>query len=243
MGINVQSCCHLCRVRVFHYRSDESLTMMPFYYKHRKCLAADPTNIETKEDQNQEQAWMSEYPCDKDIQVLGRKYYCKRVKRNDMEQTERKREAGLCYLCKKMIYLSSDGALSSGEATACLHQVDRRKGFKTDRQKIIDLLWAYPKRAAGYRWDIDKAQQLYGAILPYIGVPRGATFNCVCGESISLDSALSSYRNYAKDDLAEIKSALGLPDDTPEPLVGAIWRLQQRIEDLEEKFKDKGCEA
>ncbi|KKN31699.1 hypothetical protein LCGC14_0821220 [marine sediment metagenome] len=34
--------------------------------------------------------------------------------------------------------------------------------------------------------------------------------------------------------LTEIKAALGLPDDTPEPLVGVIWRLQQRIEDLEE---------
>lgn len=130
MGINVQSCCHLCRVRVFHYRSEESLTMMPFYYKHRKCLAADPANIETKEDQNQEQSWMSEYPYDEDVQLLGRKYYCKRVKRNDME---------------------------------------------------------YP------------------------------------------------------DDLNEIKSALGLPDDTPEPLVGAIWRLQQRIEDLEVKYKDEDC--
>lgn len=38
-----------------------------------------------------------------------------------------------------------------------------------------------------------------------------------------------------EDDLTEIKSALDLPDDTLEPLVGVIWRLQQRIEDLEEK--------
>ncbi len=88
MGINVQSCCHSCRVRVFHYRSEESLTMMPFYYKHRECLAADPANIETKEDQNQEQDWMSEYPCDEDIQVLGREYSCKRVKK--METYEEK---------------------------------------------------------------------------------------------------------------------------------------------------------
>ncbi len=40
------------------------------------------------------------------------------------------------------------------------------------------------------------------------------------------------------DDLAEIKSALGLPDDTPEPLVGVIWRLQQRIEILEDWIRD-----
>ncbi len=37
------------------------------------------------------------------------------------------------------------------------------------------------------------------------------------------------------DDLSEIKSSLGLPDDTPEPLVGVIWHLQQRIEDLEKE--------
>ncbi len=35
------------------------------------------------------------------------------------------------------------------------------------------------------------------------------------------------------DGLTEIKSALGLPDDTSEPLVGLIWGLEQRIEDLE----------
>ncbi len=34
--------------------------------------------------------------------------------------------------------------------------------------------------------------------------------------------------------LSEIKSALDLPDDTPEPLVGLIWGLQQRIEVLEQ---------
>ncbi len=38
------------------------------------------------------------------------------------------------------------------------------------------------------------------------------------------------------DDLTEIKSALDLPDDTPEPLVGLIWGLQQRIEDLEQIY-------
>lgn len=44
------------------------------------------------------------------------------------------------------------------------------------------------------------------------------------------------------DDLTEIKSALGLPDDTPEPLVGVIWRLQQRVEDLEESLRLQGLE-
>ena len=40
------------------------------------------------------------------------------------------------------------------------------------------------------------------------------------------------------DDLAEIKSILGLPDDTLEPLVGLIWRLQQRVEALEDWIRD-----
>ncbi len=39
------------------------------------------------------------------------------------------------------------------------------------------------------------------------------------------------------DYLASVRAALGLPDDTPEPLVGVIWRLQQRIEDLEERVE------
>lgn len=81
MGINLQSCCHKCQVRVFHYRSEECLTMMPFYYKHRPCLTIDSANLETKEDQNQEEEWMCEYPCDEEIQEIGRKYYCKRIKR------------------------------------------------------------------------------------------------------------------------------------------------------------------
>lgn len=41
------------------------------------------------------------------------------------------------------------------------------------------------------------------------------------------------------DDLTEIRRALGLPPGTSEPLVGLIWRLEQRIEDLEERAKKK----
>lgn len=126
--------------------------MMPFYYKHRKCLAIDSTNIETKEDQNQEEGWMSKYPYDKEIQILGRKYYCKRVKRSEQKEVQ-------------------------------------------------------PNPREGYR--LRDATEIYEAILPYIN---------------------------PLDDLAEIRVALGLPDDTPESLVGIIWRLQQRIEDLEEKY-------
>jgi len=40
------------------------------------------------------------------------------------------------------------------------------------------------------------------------------------------------------DYLSSVKGALGLSEDTPEPLVGVIWRLQQRIEDLERAIED-----
>jgi len=43
------------------------------------------------------------------------------------------------------------------------------------------------------------------------------------------------------DDLSEIRGALGLPKATPEPLVGVIWRLQQRIEDLEKPPDFPSC--
>lgn len=76
MGINLQSCCHLCKVKVFHFRSEESITMMPFYYKHRKCLSKNPANLETKEDQAQEESWMYEYSPDEEIQKRAEKHYC-----------------------------------------------------------------------------------------------------------------------------------------------------------------------
>jgi hypothetical protein len=62
MGINIMSCCHKCRVKVFHYRRKENKTIIPFYYKHRNCLQEDPNNIETLDDQLQEKDWMDEYP-------------------------------------------------------------------------------------------------------------------------------------------------------------------------------------
>jgi len=67
MGINLISGCHIHKVKVFHYRGQESKTMMPFYYKHRDCLP----NIETLEDQEQEKPWMEEYETDEEIQKLA----------------------------------------------------------------------------------------------------------------------------------------------------------------------------
>lgn len=59
MGMNLQSCCHKCREKIFHYRGKENETILPFYYKHRNCLREDKNNLETKEDQIQEEWWMS----------------------------------------------------------------------------------------------------------------------------------------------------------------------------------------
>ena len=69
MGINLISGCHKCKVKVFHYRNRENLTLMPFYYKHRDCLP----DVETLEDQAQEQTWMDKYKYDEEIQKLGEK--------------------------------------------------------------------------------------------------------------------------------------------------------------------------
>lgn len=61
MGMNLQSCCHRCKVRVFHYRGRENETLLPFYRKHYFCMVLNPKNIETLEDQIQEESWMSLY--------------------------------------------------------------------------------------------------------------------------------------------------------------------------------------
>lgn len=61
MGLNLYSACHKHKVKVFHFRSEEDKTMMPFYYKHRDCLEANPMiSVETLEDQAQERDWMAE---------------------------------------------------------------------------------------------------------------------------------------------------------------------------------------
>ena len=61
MGMNLQSCCHRCKVRVFHFRGREQETLLPFYNKHYICIKINPENITTREDQIQEEAWMSDY--------------------------------------------------------------------------------------------------------------------------------------------------------------------------------------
>lgn len=61
MGMNLITCCHKCRVQVFHYRGKENETIYPFYKMHYECMMLNPDNLETCEDQIQEADWMDEY--------------------------------------------------------------------------------------------------------------------------------------------------------------------------------------
>lgn len=77
MGNNVISCCHKCKVQVFHYRREEHKTILPFYRKHKACAREDIKNVQTVMDNNStDQVWMYKgagydpYPFDEDIQNL-----------------------------------------------------------------------------------------------------------------------------------------------------------------------------
>jgi hypothetical protein len=61
MGMNLQTCCHKCRERVFHFRGEENKTILPFYKKHEKCIRENPSNVETLEETYQWVEWMEEY--------------------------------------------------------------------------------------------------------------------------------------------------------------------------------------
>lgn len=134
-----------------------------------------------------------------------------------------------------------------------------------DEQRIIEELSRFvdQTKLRGETALARSAEEVYEAIRPYLGLPdnlsevRQVNFP---SEAISVLVELSkaSLGHIVKgkwlqdwmdrfrvacrgitalDDLSEIKSALGLPDDTPEPLVGVIWRLEQRIEDLGKEIK------
>ena len=60
MGMNVQSACHKCKEKVFHFRGNESDTIMPFYRKHRSCMDELASNVVTLEDQYQYEDWMDD---------------------------------------------------------------------------------------------------------------------------------------------------------------------------------------
>ena len=58
MGNNVISCCHKCKVQMFHYRNEENKTILPFYRKHRDCAKEDINNVQTVMDNNgTDQPW------------------------------------------------------------------------------------------------------------------------------------------------------------------------------------------
>ena len=67
MGINIISCCHKCKVKVFHFRRKENMTIIPFYRNHQQCMRENPNNVETKDDQMQEEDWMEDYRDDNQI--------------------------------------------------------------------------------------------------------------------------------------------------------------------------------
>lgn len=79
MGMNLRSCCHLCKEKTFHFRRRENETLLPFYQRHDVCMRLNPSNVETKEDQMQEEDWMaddSEYlelahPTNLDVWIKG----------------------------------------------------------------------------------------------------------------------------------------------------------------------------
>lgn len=52
MGYNLVSACHKCKVRKFHFRNEEHLTVRPFYIEHRLCSKEDINNVQTIMDNN-----------------------------------------------------------------------------------------------------------------------------------------------------------------------------------------------
>ena len=60
MGMNLQSACHKCKQKVFHYRNQEHKTIIRFYRAHENCMREDKNNVVTLEDQYQWADWMDD---------------------------------------------------------------------------------------------------------------------------------------------------------------------------------------
>ena len=59
MGHNLISCCHRCKVQVYHSRNEEGVAILPFYKKHAGCAKEDIDNVQTVMDNNgTDQGWM-----------------------------------------------------------------------------------------------------------------------------------------------------------------------------------------
>lgn len=69
MGMNLRSCCHRCKVQIFHFRGEEQKTILPFYDMHKECMKINYKNVETMEDQLQETWWMRGNFCYKEIKI------------------------------------------------------------------------------------------------------------------------------------------------------------------------------
>ncbi len=83
-------------------------------------------------------------------------------------------------------------------------------------------------------------QKIIESMLGWLVAARDSSDNSDASLRTSAKTMYYEFSPYTElpDDLSEIKATLGLPDDTPEPLVGIIWDLQQRIEDLEGLIKN-----
>lgn len=58
MGHNLYSACHKCKVKIFHFRREENLTILPFYKKHSDCAKENINNVQTVMDNNgTDQLW------------------------------------------------------------------------------------------------------------------------------------------------------------------------------------------
>ncbi len=62
MGVNIISGCHKCKVKVFHWRGEENVNMIPFYYKHKLCAQEDINNVQSVMDNNgTDQDWCNDF--------------------------------------------------------------------------------------------------------------------------------------------------------------------------------------
>jgi len=71
MGYNLISGCHKCKVKIFHFRTEENKTVLPFYKKHSECAKECINNVQTVMDNNGTEQWWAEsdgYNNDDDLQ-------------------------------------------------------------------------------------------------------------------------------------------------------------------------------
>lgn len=62
MGHNLISGCHKCKVKIFHYRNEETETIRPFYVLHKSCIEEDITNVVTiLDNMNFQPQWLDIY--------------------------------------------------------------------------------------------------------------------------------------------------------------------------------------